>query len=78
MAPVRAASAGGTTQTGIARQTGRGQPEISRILRFHGTSEGDRVLRRHAAVLARPVGLVPEPALHPLMEERVLAEAVPL
>lgn len=66
------------TLTEIARQTGRSQPEISHILRFHGTSEGGRVLRRLAAVLAGPVDLVPEPDLHPLMKERVLAEAVPL
>lgn len=36
------------TQSQIARQIGRSQPEVSRLLRFHGTSSLARELRRHA------------------------------
>lgn len=36
------------TQTQIARQIGRSQPEVSRLLRFHGTSPLARNVRRNA------------------------------
>ncbi len=36
------------TQTQIARQIGRSQPEVSRLLRFHGTSPIARRLRSNA------------------------------
>ncbi|WP_460812260.1 nucleotidyltransferase family protein [Nocardioides salsibiostraticola] len=36
------------TQSQIARQIGRSQPEVSRLLRFHGTSPLARNLRRNA------------------------------
>ncbi len=36
------------TQSEIARQIGRSQPEVSRLLRFHGTSPLARNLRRNA------------------------------
>ena len=44
---IREASAQGMTQQQIARETGRSQPEISRLLRFHGTSPLGRRLRAH-------------------------------
>ncbi|MDN5768996.1 MAG: nucleotidyltransferase domain-containing protein [Humibacillus sp.] len=36
------------TQTQIAQQIGRSQPEVSRLLRFHGTSALARRLRANA------------------------------
>ena len=45
---VRNAAARGMTQAQIARQVGRSQPEVSRLLRFHGTSGLARNLRRNA------------------------------
>ena len=45
---VREAAAQGMTQSQIARQIGRSQPEVSRLLRFHGTSPLARNLRRNA------------------------------
>lgn len=42
---VRQAAAEGMTQTQIAQQIGRSQPEVSRLLRFHGTSPLARRLR---------------------------------
>lgn len=44
---VRAAHADGMTQAQIAWATGRSQPEISRLLRFHGTGPLARRLRKH-------------------------------
>ncbi len=41
---VRAGAAGGLTQREIASAVGRSQPEVSRILRFHGGSERARAL----------------------------------
>lgn len=43
---VRAASREGMSQRDIARATGRSQPEVHRLLHFHGTSPGARALRR--------------------------------
>jgi len=45
---VRQAAASGMTQTQIAKQTGRSQPEIHRLLHFHGKSPLARRLRHHA------------------------------
>ncbi|UFU03831.1 nucleotidyltransferase domain-containing protein [Ruania suaedae] len=45
---VRKAAAQGMTQTEIARQIGRSQPEVSRLVRFHGTSPLARKVRRNA------------------------------
>ncbi len=45
---VRRASSEGMTQTQIAQQIGRSQPEVSRLLRFHGTSPLARRLRSNA------------------------------
>lgn len=45
---VRRAAAEGLTQTQIAQQIGRSQPEVSRLLRFHGSSPLGRKLRRDA------------------------------
>lgn len=44
---VRRAAAEGMTQDQIAREIGRSQPEVSRLLRFHGTSPRARTLRGH-------------------------------
>jgi predicted nucleotidyltransferase len=52
---VRRAAAGGTTQAEIARAIGRSQPEVSRLLRFHGTSPLARNLRRNADQIRRLV-----------------------
>lgn len=42
---VRQAAAGGMTQQQIAREIGRSQPEVSRLLRFHSTTPLARRLR---------------------------------
>jgi predicted nucleotidyltransferase len=52
---VREAAANGMTQTQIARRIGRSQPEVSRLLRFHGTSPLARNLRRHSDQVRRLV-----------------------
>lgn len=46
---VRRAASEGMTQTQIAREIGRSQPEVSRLLRFHGTSPLARRLRGNAS-----------------------------
>lgn len=45
---VRQAAADGMTQAQIATAIGRSQPEVSRLLHFHGTTPLARLLRRHA------------------------------
>lgn len=50
---VRAAAAEGMTQAEIAEEIGRSQPEVSRLLRFHGTSPRARALRRHRSDVRR-------------------------
>lgn len=55
---VRRAAAQGMTQSEIARQIGRSQPEVSRLLRFHGTSPLARNLRRNADQIRQLVGKV--------------------
>lgn len=45
---VRRAASEGMTQAQIAEQIDRSQPEVSRLLRFHGTSPLAKTLRRHA------------------------------
>jgi predicted nucleotidyltransferase len=52
---VRRAAASGMTQAEIARQIGRSQPEVSRLLHFHGTSVLAMQLRRHAAQIRKLV-----------------------
>ncbi len=49
VAAVREAHAGGMTQVEIAREIGRSQPEVSRLLRFHGTGPRAMALRKHRA-----------------------------
>ena len=53
---VRQAAAEGMTQTQIAAAIGRSQPEVSRLLRFHGTSPRARRVRAHAREIRRLVG----------------------
>lgn len=43
------------TQAQIAHEIGRSQPEVSRLLRFHGTSPLARNLRRNASQVRRVV-----------------------
>jgi uncharacterized protein len=52
---VRLAAAAGKTQTQIALEIGRSQPEVSRLLHFHGTTPLGRRLRKHAAEIRRLV-----------------------
>lgn len=53
---VRRAAAAGMTQAEIGRAIGRSQPEVNRLLRFHGTSPLSRVLRQHSREIRRHVG----------------------
>lgn len=53
---VREASAQGMTQAQIAREIGRSQPEVSRLLRFHGTSPLARRVRAHRAEILQLIG----------------------
>ena len=82
------------TQAQIAAQIGRSQPEVSRLLRFHGTwSDVDllfvmgrplslmqlgRLEEKVSSVVGAPVDLVPESSLSPAIRDRAAAEAVPL
>lgn len=52
---VRQAAAAGQTQAQIAAAIGRSQPEVSRLLHFHGTSPVARRLRKHAPEIKRVV-----------------------
>lgn len=52
---VRQAADDGMTQAEIAREIGRSQPEVSRLLRFHGTSPRALSLRRHRDEVRRLV-----------------------
>lgn len=53
VAAVRRAQASGMSQRQIAAHSNRSQPEIARLLRFHGTSPHGRVLRaKREALLA--------------------------
>lgn len=52
---VRQAAAAGLTQAQIAAAIGRSQPEVSRLLHFHGTSPVARRLRTHAPEIKRVV-----------------------
>ena len=50
---VRQAAAQGMTQAQIAAAIGRSQPEVSRLLRFHGvTSSAMRLRRKRAGIIA--------------------------
>lgn len=53
VAAVRAAADAGMTQTEIAAAIGRSQPEVSRLLHFHGRSPLGRRLRAHAPAIRR-------------------------
>ena len=53
---VRRASAQGMSQVQIARQIGRSQPEVSRLLHFHGGTPLARRLRRQAPEVRRIIG----------------------
>jgi len=55
VAAVREAHAAGMTQAQIAQEIGRSQPEVSRLLHFHGTSQRAMSLRRHRAEVIRLV-----------------------
>ncbi len=53
---VRRASAEGMSQVQIARQIGRSQPEVSRLLHFHGRTPLAQRLRRQAVEVRRIIG----------------------
>lgn len=53
---VREASRQGLTQAQIAGMIGRSQPEVSRLLRFHGRGPLAVKLRRHARDVRRLIG----------------------
>ncbi len=50
---IRAAAAEGMTQAQIAKEVGRSQPEVSRLLHFHGTTPHARRLRATARDVRR-------------------------
>lgn len=50
---VREAAAQGMTQQQIAEEIGRSQPEVSRLLRFHGVTPLARRVRAHRADVVR-------------------------
>ncbi len=50
---VRRAASGGMTQVEIAIEIGRSQPEVSRLLHFHGNTPTARRLRAHAGEIRR-------------------------
>lgn len=50
---VRLAAADGMTQAEIAAEIGRSQPEVSRLLHFHGTTPLARRLRTHTSRIRR-------------------------
>lgn len=52
---VRLAYSRGQTQAEISEQIGRSQPEVSRLLHFHGTSTLARRLRRNAPAIKRAI-----------------------
>ncbi|MEJ7794349.1 MAG: nucleotidyltransferase family protein [Nocardioides sp.] len=52
---VRRAHADGMTQAEIAKEVRRSQPEVSRLLRFHGTTSRAMALRKHRAEILRLV-----------------------
>lgn len=55
---VRQAAASGMTQAEIAREIGRSQPEVSRLLHFHGTSPLAKRLRAARAEVLRTLHAV--------------------
>lgn len=52
---VRQAAASGMSQTQIASEIGRSQPEVSRLLHFHGTTPLARRLRNHTREIRRVI-----------------------
>lgn len=48
---IRDAAKAGMTQTQIAREIGRSQPEVNRLLRFHGTSPLGIKLRKNLSAV---------------------------
>lgn len=55
VAAVRQAAAGGMTQQQIAAEIGRSQPEVSRLLRFHGATPLGRRLRAARTPVLRAI-----------------------
>lgn len=52
----RAGAAAGLTQRQISEAIGRSQPEVSRLLRFHGRTELGRALQRNRRAILRVTG----------------------
>lgn len=55
VAAVRQAHRDGMSQREIARRIGRSQPEVSRLIRFHGTGPLARTLRAHRDDVIRSI-----------------------
>lgn len=55
---VRHAARSGMTQAQIAAEIGRSQPEVSRLLRFHGNTPLARRLRLHTSEIRRIIASV--------------------
>lgn len=55
---VRQAARGGMTQAQIAAEIGRSQPEVSRLLHFHGNRPLARRLRNHSSEIRRIIASV--------------------
>lgn len=51
VAAVREAHTSGMSQRQIAKAVGRSQPEVNRLIRFHGHSQGGILLRRNLSEL---------------------------
>ncbi len=58
VAAVRRAYAAGMTQAAIAGEIGRSQPEVNRLLRFHGTTPHARRLRAQSTRVREEVSAV--------------------
>ncbi|MCL1897953.1 MAG: nucleotidyltransferase domain-containing protein [Micrococcales bacterium] len=54
---VRQSATNGMTQSQIAAAIGRSQPEVSRLLHFHGASARGRLLRKNASQIRRLVAM---------------------
>jgi predicted nucleotidyltransferase len=55
---VRQAASDGMTQAEIAREIGRSQPEVSRLIHFHGRTPLGLALRRHASEVREAIAAV--------------------
>lgn len=73
---VRAAAALGMSHREIAKESGRSQPEVARLLHFHGTSPLGRRLRDARGEVVRLVNEAGGSNVRLFLRHQVLAEAV--